>query len=199
MAYIICVSCVCYPNPCTGATFELTPKEKGMSGAIAKATELVQTIPNACTHPSLPLPGFYHKLLYQVPASESCHSCVCVSVPVHVVCVDAGMPQQVSQRRQRIDLECTEALDLAMLSVPNHQCLYLSPRAACVDFRPPYRPLRLCGSSTTRPTSRCTRGRRPRRSSPTSPTASMPSSPAWARADTSPVRRNQPFICLQIK
>lgn len=30
-----------------GATFELTPREKGMKGAIEKANELVQTIPNA--------------------------------------------------------------------------------------------------------------------------------------------------------
>jgi cysteine synthase len=30
-----------------GATFELTPREKGMKGAIAKATELVETTPNA--------------------------------------------------------------------------------------------------------------------------------------------------------
>jgi cysteine synthase len=30
-----------------GATFELTPRELGMKGAIAKATELTQTIPNA--------------------------------------------------------------------------------------------------------------------------------------------------------
>lgn len=30
-----------------GATFELTPKEKGMSGAIAKAQELVESTPNA--------------------------------------------------------------------------------------------------------------------------------------------------------
>lgn len=30
-----------------GATFELTPREKGMKGAIAKATELLETTPNA--------------------------------------------------------------------------------------------------------------------------------------------------------
>lgn len=30
-----------------GATFELTPREKGMKGAIAKATELVETTPNS--------------------------------------------------------------------------------------------------------------------------------------------------------
>ncbi len=30
-----------------GATFELTPREKGMRGAIARATEMVQEIPNA--------------------------------------------------------------------------------------------------------------------------------------------------------
>ena len=30
-----------------GATFELTPREKGMKGAIAKATELVESIPNS--------------------------------------------------------------------------------------------------------------------------------------------------------
>ena len=30
-----------------GATFELTPREKGMSGAIAKAKELVESTPGA--------------------------------------------------------------------------------------------------------------------------------------------------------